>query len=181
MQQTQKSHLFRPWHAGVWGGPQSSAGSLLSPALMNPAGKMSNIMSLLNQFSISVTETVVLICPLLCEELPVSQKHWAPASWALTGCGWSGLCVSSLWSTQEDEQRDSQGKPKKKNKKQKTKKPNSTEKIKIQGCNPLTPLLFFRARICEALPGDMDPVTGLHHGDTERERERGRWGGMALA
>ena len=59
-------------------------------------------------------------------------------------------------------------------KKQKTKKPNSTEKIKIQGCNPLTPLLFFRARICEALPGDMDPVTGLHHGDTERERERGR-------
>lgn len=49
---------------------------------------------------------------------------------------------------------------------------------KIQGYNPLTPLLFFRARICEALPGDMDPVTGLYHGDRERVRERwGRCGG----
>lgn len=36
------------------------------------------------------------------EELPASQKHWAPASWALTGCGWSGLCASSLWSMQEE-------------------------------------------------------------------------------
>ncbi|TNN87996.1 hypothetical protein EYF80_001577 [Liparis tanakae] len=34
---------------------------------------------------------------------------------------------------------------------------NRTKEIKIQGYNPLTPLLFFRARICEALPGDMDP------------------------
>lgn len=49
---------------------------------------------------------------------------------------------------------------------------NRTKKIKIQGYNPLTPLLFFRARICEALPGDMDPVTGLYHGDREREKER---------
>lgn len=99
------------------------------------------------------------------EELPASQKHWAPASWALTGCGWSGLCASSLWSMQEE--RDGQGRPEK-------------QKIKIQGYNSLTPLLFFRARIWDALPGDMDPVTGLHHGD----RERGRWGrcwGMALA
>lgn len=46
------------------------------------------------------------------ERLPVSQKHWAPASWALTGCGWSGLCASSLWSAQQEEQRDSQGRPK---------------------------------------------------------------------
>lgn len=27
----------------------------------------------------------------------------------------------------------------------------------------LTPLLFLRARICEVLPGDMDPVTELRH------------------
>lgn len=52
---------------------------------MNPAGKMSNIMnqlrlSLWSRFIISVTETVVLIRPLLREELPVSRKHWAPAS-----------------------------------------------------------------------------------------------------
>lgn len=44
-----------------------------------------------------------------------------------------------------------------------------TQKIKIQGRNPLTPRLFFRARICEALPGDMDPVTGLYHGDREKQ------------
>lgn len=53
----------------------------------------------------------------------------------------------------------------------------ATKKITIQGYNPLTPLLFFRARICEALPGDMDPVTGLYHGEIEREK---KWG-MALA
>lgn len=60
-------------------------------------------------------------------------------------------------------------------------------KFTIQGYNPLTPLLFFRARIWDALPGDMDPVTGLHHGDKDREGERERqrkmretWG-MALA
>lgn len=45
---------------------------------------------------------------------------------------------------------------------------DKNREIKIGGRNPLTPLLFFRARICEALPGDMDPVTGLHHGDRER-------------
>lgn len=42
---------------------------------------------------------------------------------------------------------------------------NKIIKTEIQGYNPLTPLLFFRARICEALPGDMDPVTGLYHGN----------------
>ncbi len=64
-------------------------------------------------------------------------------------------------------------------------KHDRTKEIKIQGCNPLTPLLFFRARICEALPGDMDPVTGLHHGDRERHREGdegdGGGGGVVLA
>lgn len=40
-------------------------------------------------------------------------------------------------------------------------KKTALKKMTIQGYNPLTPLLFFRARICEALPGDMDPVTGL--------------------
>lgn len=84
-QQTCSGYLSPLWPAAPSGGPQSSAGSLLSPALMNPAGKMSNTMnqlhpSLWSRFIISVTEPVVLFRPLLCEELPVSQKHWAPAS-----------------------------------------------------------------------------------------------------
>lgn len=58
-----------------------------------------------------------------------------------------------------------------------TKQNNRTKRTEIQGYNPLTPLLFFRARICEALPGDMDPVTGLYREDTVKERQRwGRWG-----
>jgi len=57
---------------------------------------------------------------------------------------------------------------------------NRTKEIKIQGYNPLTPLLFFRARICEALPGDMDPVTGLYHGERERNGDEGN-GRMVLA
>lgn len=60
-------------------------------------------------FISSAIETVVLISNKTFsnthEELPASQKHWAPASWALTGCGWSGLCASSLWSTQQEEER----------------------------------------------------------------------------
>lgn len=161
-QQTLKSHLFLPWHAGVWGGPQSSAGSLLSPAWMNPAGQMSNILlSCIRFYDITSVVEAVFKWWWIYEWSPVFQKHWAPASWALTGCGWSGLCASSLWSTQQRRAEGQSG-------------PSETTGLKIltsKGYNPLTPLLFFRARICEALPGDMDPVTGLCHGDRERERE----------
>lgn len=52
-------------------------------------------------FLARLPEAILLILNI---EIPASQKHWAPASWALTGCGWSDLYVSSQWSVQQSEE-----------------------------------------------------------------------------
>lgn len=150
------SDLFLPWHAAVWGGPLSSAESLLFPALMNPKWKM-NIL-FLNQI---LEKTIFQFC--LCNGTRFISIQLVCSYLFLKGTGHQS---AELWQAVVDPVSasllyDLQNEKSRAGRQLAAWKTTRIIRLIFKGYNPLTPLLFFRARICEALPGDIDPVTGL--------------------
>lgn len=97
--------------------------------------------------------------------LPASQRRWAPASSARTGCCWCGRGGVSRWSRAESGgQRGRAG-----------------LRGAAAGRRALTPRRLFLAKICEVVEGDMEPAAELRflRGAARQRSPRGNRGAGA--